>query len=46
VYSDRFRSAIALHKAHGYWPLKVICTALVKGTISEYSRTMLTQATH
>jgi len=37
---------MALHRAQRYCPLNVICTASGKGTISEYSRTMLTQTTH
>ena len=45
-FSSCFFSAMALHKAQGYCPLNVICTAWVKGTISEYSRIMFAQATH
>jgi hypothetical protein len=44
--SELFRSAMALQIAQGYWPLNVICTACVTGTISEYSRIMFAQATH
>ena len=35
---------MALQMAQGYWPLKVMLTALVSGTTCEYSRIMLTQA--
>lgn len=44
--SELFFSAMALHMEQGYLPLKVMLTASVKGTISEYSRIMFPQAKH